>query len=136
MDFDLSEDQLALQQAVRDVAERECPPSLVRAVVDGGDDAGDLWKTYVGLDWPSLTIPEADGGMGDTAVELALVLDELGRVADPSPFLATTSQYVALVAECAGDDLRGELLRAVCAGGTGAAVLDPTAVRAEPSGDG
>lgn len=122
MDFELSEDQLALQQAVRDVAERECPPALVRQVVDGKDvAAAALWATFVGLDWPSLTVPEADGGMGYSAVELAVVLDELGRVADPSPFLATTSQYAPLVREAFGSS---ELLGDVGRGGTGAVAWD------------
>jgi alkylation response protein AidB-like acyl-CoA dehydrogenase len=136
VDFELSEDQLELQRVVRDIAERECPPSLVRAAVEKGDDTAQLWSTYVQLDWPSLTVPEADGGMGYTAVELAIVLEELGRVADPTPFIATTSQYVPLVRECAPEGLRGELLGAVCAGGTGAAVFTAEEVRAERSGDG
>ncbi len=136
MDFELSEDQLALQRAVRDVAERECPPALVRRVVDGKDDADALWAIYVGLDWPSLTVPEADGGIGYTAVELAIVLEELGRVADPTPFLATTSQFEPLVRECAGPELRRELLAGVCAGRPGAAAVAADDVRAEPGGAG
>ncbi|HEX6422840.1 MAG TPA: hypothetical protein VFZ79_05130 [Acidimicrobiales bacterium] len=43
-----------------------------------------------------------------TAVELVVTLEELGRVADPTPFLATTSQYVPLAdtvrADRHGDD--------------------------------
>ena len=38
MDFELDDEQLELQRVVRDIAERECPPALVRAVVDGDDD--------------------------------------------------------------------------------------------------
>ena len=35
MDFELDDDQHALQQAVRDLVDNECPPELVRAVVEG-----------------------------------------------------------------------------------------------------
>lgn len=115
MDFELTDDQVELQRVVHDIVGRECPPSLVRSVLAGGDDDLALWKTYVELDWPSLTVPEADGGMGFTPVELALVLEELGWAADPTPFLATTSQYVPVVRDCGG----GELLAAVASGGTG-----------------
>jgi alkylation response protein AidB-like acyl-CoA dehydrogenase len=66
-------------------------------------------------------VPEVDGGMGYSAVELAIVLDELGRVADPSPFLATTSQYAPLVREAFGSS---SLLRDVCGGSTGAVAWD------------
>jgi len=124
VDFELTEDQLELRQIVHDIAERECPTALIRSVVAGTDDASGLWKTYVGLDWPALTIPEADGGIGYTAVELIIVLEELGYVADPTPFLATTTQYVPLVRECApADSARPALLGAVIGGGTGAAAF-------------
>lgn len=140
MDFELDEEQLELQRVVRDIAERECPPALVRAVVAGDDDGSALWKTFVELDWPTLTVPVGDGGMGMTAVELVIVLEELGRVADPTPFLATTSQYVPLVRESAsaGDSDQGrDLLAAVCAGGTGAAAFAADSLRARRSdGDG
>ena len=135
MDFELDDDQLDLQRVVRDVVERECPPALVRSVVDGSDDGRALWKTLVELDWPSLTVPLDDGGMGMSAVELAITLEELGRGADPTPFLATTSQYVPLVREAAGSERRRRLLGAVCAGGTGAAVFAADTVRARPEGD-
>lgn len=135
MDFELDDDQLELQRVVRDVAGRECPPALVRAVL-AGDDGEGLWKTYVQLDWPSLTVPTEDGGMGASAVELVITLEELGRVADPTPMLATTSQYVPVVRGCAGPDRRRDLLGAVCAGGTGAVAFAADAVRARRAGDG
>jgi alkylation response protein AidB-like acyl-CoA dehydrogenase len=134
VDFELTDDQLELQQVVRDVAERECPPALIRSVIDGGDDVAGLWKTFVQLDWPSLTVPADDGGMGLTAVELVITLEELGWVADPTPFLATTTQYVPLVREAASAEQSHGLLGAVCAGSTGAAAFTGD-VRAERSGD-
>jgi alkylation response protein AidB-like acyl-CoA dehydrogenase len=135
VDFELDDEQLELQRVVRDIAERECPPALVRAVVDGSDDGRGLWKTFVELDWPSLTVPADDGGMGMSAVELVITLEELGRVADPTPFLATTSQYVPIVRACADGERRTSLLGAVCAGGTGAVAFAGDTVCAERDGD-
>src|SRR6187431_818347 len=111
MDFELTEEHLELQRVVREVAERECPPTLVRAVLAGDDDARAFWKTLVQLDLPGLTVAPDDGGSGATAVELVISLEELGRVADPTPFLATSSQYVPLVREAfpAGDARRALL---------------------------
>jgi alkylation response protein AidB-like acyl-CoA dehydrogenase len=136
VDFELDDDQLELQRVVRDVVTRECPPALVRAVVAGGDEADGLWKRYVQLDWPSLTVPAEDGGMGATAVELVITLEELGRAADPTPFLATTSQYLSLVRSFATGDRRRELLGVVCAGGTGAAAYAADEVWARRDDDG
>jgi len=136
VDFELDDEQLELQRVVRDIVGRECPPALVRAVVDGSDDGSGLWKTFVQLDWPTLTVPGDDGGMGMSAVELVITLEELGRVADPTPFLATTSQYVPVVRACAHGGPRTELLGAVCAGRTGAVAFAADAVRARRDGDG
>ena len=136
MDFELDAEQLELQGVVRDIASRECPPTLVRAVVAGDDDGRGLWKTFVELDWPSLTVPADAGGMGMSAVELVIVLEELGRVADPTPYLATTSQYVPLVRACAAGDEGAALLGAVCSGATGTAAFAGDCVHARRDGDG
>jgi alkylation response protein AidB-like acyl-CoA dehydrogenase len=138
MDFELTEDQTELQRIVREVAEAECPPSFVRGLAEGSDgsDVDGLWKTYVQLDWPSLTVPVEDGGMGATAVELAITLEELGRVADPTPFLVTTSHYVPVVRNCVDGEQRKVLLGAVCGGATGTATFDPGDLRAQRDGDG
>ena len=136
MDFELDAEQVELRRVVRDVVAKECPPALVRAVVDGGDDGRALWKTYVELDWPGLTVPAEDGGTGLSAVELVIALEELGRAADPTPFLGTAGQYVPLVRACAPEAARRSLLGAVCAGSTGAAAFAAGAVTARRDGDG
>ena len=136
MEFELDDDQQELQRVVRDVVGRECPPELVRAVVAGSADGDDLWTTMVGLDWPSLTVPTDDGGMGLTAVELVITLEELGWAADPTPFLATTSQYLPLVRECFDGDARGSRLAGVCAGRTGTVAFAADTARAESDDNG
>jgi alkylation response protein AidB-like acyl-CoA dehydrogenase len=135
MDVELDEEQLQLQRAVREVLERECPPALVRSAVDGADTDA-LWKLLVGMELPGLTVSADDGGQGASAVELVLVMEELGAVADPSPLFATAGMYVPLIRECAAAAPRRALLGAVCDGGTGAVVLEPNAVRARRDGDG
>ncbi|MGC7101538.1 acyl-CoA dehydrogenase family protein [Amycolatopsis lurida] len=86
MRFEFSPDQRLWQETVRGVVAKECPPALVREVADGGTETASLWQVYAGLGWTELTDP-AD------AVELGIVLEELGRVADPTPYLATMTQF-------------------------------------------
>jgi len=99
VDLELSDDQRELQTTVRAVLERECPPSVVRAVIEEGTGTDALWARMVELDWPALTVPEADGGIGLGFVELAVLAEELGRALAPGPLMATAGQFVpALVA--------------------------------------
>jgi alkylation response protein AidB-like acyl-CoA dehydrogenase len=97
--FEFDSDQQLWQKTVREVTAKECPPTLVRAVVDSGADPAPLWKTYVGMGWTELADPES-------AVELAIVIEELGRATDPTPFLATTTQFAPL-AGVTGPDRAG-----------------------------
>lgn len=136
MDFQLTDEQLALQEIAREVVERECPPKLVRAVVEDDADTDALWGTLVGLEWPGLTVAVDHGGSGATTVELAVLLEQLGWAADPSPFLATTTQHLPLVAEALQGTVRDERLAAIAGGSPGAAVLDPGAITARADGDG
>ena len=144
MEFEFTDDQLELQRAVRDILDAEAPPELARAVADGESDAADFWQTLVGLEWPAMALPAEAGGLGYGWVELAIVLEELGRHAAPGPFAATVTQFAPLVAEAAGSRHAGELLGPVAAGTTtgtvavdeGDGTWDPTEVRATARRDG
>jgi alkylation response protein AidB-like acyl-CoA dehydrogenase len=90
LEFDA--DQRLWQKTVRDAVAKHCPPSLVRSVAEDGVDPTPLWKSYVDQGWTELNDPAS-------AVELAIVLEELGRATDPTPFLATLSQFAPLVGD-------------------------------------
>src|SRR6201990_1652377 len=90
LEFDA--DQRLWQSTVRDAVTKQCPPSLGRSVVEDGVDPSPLWKSYVDQGWTELNDPAS-------AVELAIMLEELGRATDPTPFLATMSQFAPLAAD-------------------------------------
>ncbi len=90
LEFDA--DQRLWQDTVRDAVGKQCPPSLVREVAENGVDPAPLWRAYIDAGWTELTDPE-------NAVELAIVLEELGRATDPTPFLATLTQFAPLVGD-------------------------------------
>lgn len=93
--FEFDSDQRLWQKTVRSVVARECPPSLVRAVSDAGADADPPWRVYADLGWLELTDPAE-------SVELAIVLEELGRATDPTPYLATMTQFAPLAVGAVG----------------------------------
>jgi alkylation response protein AidB-like acyl-CoA dehydrogenase len=98
IDFGLSEDQEALQRSAREFLARECPPALVRATARSDDGVPrDLYRKMAELGWMGLLAPEKHGGLGLGALDLVLVLEELGRVAAPGPFLTTQLVISALL---------------------------------------
>jgi alkylation response protein AidB-like acyl-CoA dehydrogenase len=76
------------------------------------------WSTMVDAGWSSLEVPEHLGGAGATFAELAVVLEELGRAAAPSPVLGS-----AVLGVAAGSD---DVLAAVAEGTPVAVALAPT----------
>ncbi len=93
LEFDA--DQQLWQDTVRDAVAKQCPATLVRGVAETKADAAPLWGSYVEQGWTELVESE-------NAVELAIVLEELGRATDPTPYLATVTQFAPL----AGDRYR------------------------------
>lgn len=100
MDAVLTEEQVALAQAAKDVANGGLADA--RTLLDGGDaptritDA--LFEGFNGLG-----IDEDAGGAGGTLVDLALVARELGRTVCPTPWLS--HQLAMQAAAAAGLDL-------------------------------
>jgi alkylation response protein AidB-like acyl-CoA dehydrogenase len=101
--LELDSDQRLWRDTARDAAAKECPASLVRSIAEDPDAAGEpdrLWRTYVDMGWTELT--EAS-----EAVELGILLEELGRATDPTPFLATMTQFNPLAPDRADASLAG-----------------------------
>jgi alkylation response protein AidB-like acyl-CoA dehydrogenase len=115
VDFDLSDDQLALRDGARELLDGLAAPPAVRAVVDAATETQApgfdrrLWDAMVEQGWPAVALAEADGGLGLGEVEVAVLLEELGRHAAPAPFAPTVLALGALVAGGA-DELASRLL--------------------------
>ncbi len=79
-----------LRASARSLLEKECPSTVVRKLMD--DERGydpTLWKKMAELGWTGLVLPEEFGGGGLTYVDLVVILEEMGRVLLPSPFIWT-----------------------------------------------
>ncbi|HLG66961.1 MAG TPA: acyl-CoA dehydrogenase [Acidimicrobiales bacterium] len=87
-----------------------------RAMLDAADEAlPELWADLAKVGWLGLHLPEAHGGSGYGLLELAVVVEELGRVAAPGPFLPTVVAS-ATVAACGTGAQQASLLPALAAG--------------------
>lgn len=102
MDFDLSEDQRALQDAAARFLDEQCPTTRVRAAM-ASDEAydRDLWLAMIDLGWPAMAVPEDQGGLGLGSVELAVLLEQTGAHVAPTPFLQEVLVLDALVGAAA-----------------------------------
>jgi len=90
MDFDLSDDQVALRDGARELLDGLAAPTRVRAHV-GSAASYDavLWAAMAEQGWLGIEVDEARGGVGLGAVEVAVLCEELGRHVAPVPFVST-----------------------------------------------
>jgi alkylation response protein AidB-like acyl-CoA dehydrogenase len=110
--FAFTDDQLAFRDAVRELLERECTPTHVRAAWtnDTGRVPG-LWEQLRAMGVVDMLLPEARDGLGMTMADLVLILEETGRCALPEPIVETAA-FGAELLEGAGPTLScgGELV--------------------------
>ncbi|KQV87528.1 acyl-CoA dehydrogenase family protein [Pelomonas sp. Root1237] len=79
MDFDFSEDQEALRDAVRRFVDKDYAFERRTKIERAGGFDRAAWDGLAGLGLTALAVPEAHGGMGFGAVEAMVVMEELGR---------------------------------------------------------
>ncbi len=117
MDFVFSEDQLLLQQTVRDFLEGECTVEHVRGLWDTPTGRSpEFWQKLAEVGVPGLLVPDEHGGLGMDEVDMILVLEETGRVALAEPVIHTAFVGVPLLAEAGAEAVSKQWLPKVATG--------------------
>jgi alkylation response protein AidB-like acyl-CoA dehydrogenase len=113
MRFAFTDDQLAFRDAVRDLLEKECPPSVVRTAWTNADGrSGPAWAALGEMGVLGALVPAAEGGLGLTLLDTVLLAEETGRAALPEPFV----EHVMVGAPLLGGDGVASGARLVSAG--------------------
>lgn len=109
MRFAPTPDQLELAGAVRELLADACPPEVVRAAWGPGGDEGRaaLWRRLADLGLLGAMVPEGDGGLGLTEVDLVPLFVEIGRAAVPLPVAETVGVLAPVLAASGSGDLDG-----------------------------
>ena len=146
MDFSFSSDQNLLKNAARSFLDEHAKAAAVRLLwEDPRGESEALWKDMAQLGWLGLSLPEAHGGSGLGMVETAIVLDEIGRAALPTPYWPTALAATAI--DTMGTDAQKKRwLPAVATGDARATIAfldgdldwspESITTRAEPASDG
>ncbi len=122
MSIAITDDHRALSDTASDLLTKRDALGAARALLESSDEAlPDLWKDLVQLGWLGLHLPEAHGGSGYTLEELVVVVEQLGRVVAPGPFVPTVIAS-ALIAAAGDDELQSARLPGLADGSTIAGV--------------
>src|SRR5262245_43699563 len=93
----VSDEHVALAEAVRGWAARHVPPSVLRSYLETPADAmPPFWDALASQGWLGIHVAEDAGGDGYGLAEVAIVLEELGRAGAPGPYLPTVIAWAVL----------------------------------------
>jgi alkylation response protein AidB-like acyl-CoA dehydrogenase len=90
MDFTFTEEQNLLRDSVRKFVEKDYAFGARGALLK--TELGfsrQTWKGFAELGWTALPFSEEDGGLGGTAVDTMIVLEEFGRGLVLEPYIPT-----------------------------------------------
>jgi len=146
MDFELGEEQVMLKTSARDFLDKECPKKLVRDMME--DEQGyspELWKKMADLGWLGLVFPEDYDGVGSTFLDLAVLLEEMGRALVPGPFVSTVVLAGLPIMAAGNEEQKKKYLAGIASGemimtlafleASGSLEASGVTVKATPSGD-
>ncbi|WP_274631188.1 acyl-CoA dehydrogenase family protein [Arvimicrobium flavum] len=108
MDLRLNEQQVMLRESAHRFLREEYHFDARRA--DLADQSPGKWAQIGHLGWPGASLPEETGGLGGSAVEFAILMEEMGKALYVGPFLST-AMVAAMLRVLPGTDAAALLAR-------------------------
>ncbi len=134
MDLSLTTSQVLIRDSARAFVRRYVPRAeLVRQAKDG-ETWDPAWFTHFrAAGWTGALVPTAFGGLDLDPLSAALIFEELGRGAVPSPLIASSVIAAGLLRGCAASEQRDTALTAIA---DGIMILIPALRKPETSWNG
>jgi alkylation response protein AidB-like acyl-CoA dehydrogenase len=117
MDFNYTEEQLALQDTLRRFIAKDYPFEHRRALAKSADGFDrSAWKTFADFGILALPFHEDFGGLNGNAVDTMLVMEMLGRGLSLEPYVPTVVLCGGLIRDAGSSAQKEELLPAIAGG--------------------
>ena len=117
----VADEHQQLRASVRRWLDMHCSPAQLRAMLDDAEAFSTFWHSLGSAGWLGTHINEEFGGQGFGSLEVAIVLEELGRALAPGPILTCVLAGL-LLQESASRATKTEFLPALADGTTIATV--------------
>lgn len=117
MDFSYTEVQQMLQDSVKKFVVKNYDFDTRSKIIDS--DSGyseENWKLFAELGWLTVPFSEEDGGLGGSAVDLMVMMEEFGKANLVEPYLPSVVLSGCLISELATGEVKGEILEKLVKG--------------------
>ncbi len=117
MDIVLTESQQMLKQSARAFLQEMCPRNVVSTMqTDARGYPPELWQRMAELGWLAWPFPSRYGGSDGDFFDLALLVEELGNAAAPTPFFSSIVEAGLLLVEVGTEAQNQALLPRLASG--------------------
>ena len=111
MNFDFTEEQTMLRDSVARFVQDEYHFDTRVAIAESAQGySPEKWQTFAELGWLSIPFEEEYGGFGGSAVDVMLVMEELGKGLVLEPYLATVLLFGGLLQKAGSPQLKSEFI--------------------------
>jgi alkylation response protein AidB-like acyl-CoA dehydrogenase len=117
MNLALSEEQEMLRKMARDFLTDKFPKTVVKEIEQSETGySPELWKEMAGLGWMGLALPEKYGGSGMSFLDLAILLEEMGRACLPGPYFSSVILGGLAIADAGSEEQKQQYLPKIASG--------------------
>ena len=117
MDLALSEEQEMLKNMAHDFLTDKFPKTVVKEIEESElGYSPELWREMAELGWIGLALPEKYGGGDMSFLDLAVLLEEMGRACLPGPYFSTVILGALPILDAGSEEQKQEYLPKIASG--------------------
>ena len=117
MDFSYTDVQQMLQDSVQKFVQKSYDFDTRNTILNSGKGySAENWQLFAELGWLAVPFSEEDGGLGGSAVDLMVIMEEFGKANLIEPYTASAVLSGSLVAELATGDAKNTLVEGIIGG--------------------
>jgi len=117
MNFEFSEEQTMIKDSVTRFVREQYDFDTRRGIVESAEGISrDFWSMFAELGWLSVPFAEEYGGFGGNVVDIAVVMEELGKGIVVEPYASTVVVFGGLLSAATNEDLKASVIPSIIEG--------------------
>ena len=117
MNFEFSEEQTMIKDSVSRFVREQYDFDTRRGIIESDDGISrEFWSMFAELGWLSVPFAEEYGGFGGTVVDIAAVMEEMGKGIVVEPYSSTVVVFGGLLSASTNSALKEQVIPSIIEG--------------------
>ena len=117
MNFEFSEDQTMIKDSVSRFVREQYDFDTRRGIIESDDGISrEFWSMFAELGWLSVPFAEEYGGFGGTVIDIAAVMEEMGKGIVIEPYVSTVVVFGGLLSASTNSALKEAVIPSIIEG--------------------